>query len=903
MKHNRRLSKILLAGFGVIATTFTIGVGSYLTDNNTKGISIGISSIADKVVCYNETTDIYYTSIEKALDTANSNKTTADVIYVIPGTNPTIAKDCTISKEDTLILPYLSVSESGVLYRAIADGTMESTMAYDSIATQNKLANVYSNCSNITSTVTVDKNIAITNNGTLLIGGIQNGTGGGNVAGFVTTCAKMALSSGAKIQNNGKFVNFGYVVGEDTKETADPHIINAAGSTTYAPFVVVEHRGGTAFSNLYTDSVTKYKVNGFTGSPFNRFYFPSFVNTLTKYEGSATFTGIPDLHTNTPNQSNRCEVSIIGEGGLIDPQDNFSVTSFFTFEANNGTSDLTNGAIPKNYLNFYGSFNVNSLSLTVVGLSITTTSCYFPISCYYDVQLNKSENGKEAKVASAEQSIKILPGARLVIGESVSFSCPGLVNYAKYDQSKYNSGTGEAADINGEDGPIAYEKMNSDGVLIVNGSLSVTEFGGFVSTNTSDATATLTFEKKFVTAYEVSADKSSFYSFIMTSGGYVGSDSNMVSPMHVGYYVSSSKHWVTDIYEVSLSVKEGDTQSDPGEQGTFTITANCFPSPSLSSDDSITYSWSCPDGASLSSATGQTITLTTPANDGVEDIEYTVTCEANFTKRDGTAGDVETSGTFVASKIQTDYEASITADTYEIAYVDTDVYSEAKIMPSLKRNGESVTDYTVSYEIVDSKLPNQTKPTGTTTDVEYKDANDNMIAEINENGIVKPKGVAGTINVKAKFKSNNKTIAVAYLYREKDIHGKNITVHTINAFEKVSSSYADITKTRELVTVSYKGRYNDKKLTYVLFVYDIQVVSNSEIPTMNSSIEQAKGTLNDISTTSKYGKITNKNIADTTRYYHQITITSINNEDQSATLTFTVFGCSIKIQYSRTKHE
>ncbi len=893
MKPRKLKMRAFLAAFFVVVSSATVGFSSWVNEKNDIDANGSVSmDTKDRIVCYNETTNTYYTSIEKALSVGKENAS-SDVISVIPGVNPTISESCEISSEDTLVLPYSKSEGSDSLYKAVANGTMDSTAGYDSSTVSTQKTNVYKNCANITSIVTIASEKTLTNNGKLLIGGIQSGSGGGNIAGFVTTCAKMVLSQNAKIQNNGTFVNFGYVVGVDTKDTTEAHVINAAGSTTYGPFVVVEHRGGTAFSGLTSCD----------GSPFNRFYFPSFVNVLTRYEGAtndkgcASFTAIPDLYAG--DQHNRCEVSIIGPDGLIDPQENFSFLSFFTFEDSDGNASLSDGTMPRNYLNSYGSFNVNSLALNRP-VKLTTESCHFPISCYYDVQLNKAENGNLSVVSSEKQKIKILPGGSLIINESVSFSCPSLANYSAYSEDKYNSQTGEESDISGYACAVDYEKMGTDGILVVNGTLAVTELGGFVQT--SGGGAALSFATSSTKVYEVSMTKTTmsignkvlewaqFYNFTLSASGYVGVDSTTPSSMAASSYGSKDSYWLRDIYSLSLSVTEG--TSEAGASASYEITATCLPNETLSTN--VSYTWSCSkegesvDGC-LSSTTGQTVTLTTPANSTLEDINYTVTCTASFTKVDGTNGTVSvTSGNFVAKATEK------TKDTFTITS-DTSICSKAHIVSkAVDADGNDTTEtYTVSYEIVDEMVPTQSN-SGTNskplTSVSYKES-EQTLATIDDNGVVTPQGIAGKVKVKATFKIGNEEIGVVEL--EKDI-----VLHTIDIYSAASMlAMYNINKTREIPAVSGNG---DKKQD-VLFTYDIQLTTEPdnkpEPETTSTEVIVVNGSIV-VSTRDGY-EYKNFRSGNIVYYGRVIRITSKINENQSATLIFTVFGCSIPIKFVR----
>jgi len=117
-------------------------------------------------VCYSyansdSSTKTYYTSVEKALDKCNSDST-PQTIVVLVGVNPTIKRDCTIGKGDTLRIPY--------------DDALTSDNAK---ATETKTAVVKSTDSGLKSTLYVASGVILTNKGTLQISGKLSGGNGG----------------------------------------------------------------------------------------------------------------------------------------------------------------------------------------------------------------------------------------------------------------------------------------------------------------------------------------------------------------------------------------------------------------------------------------------------------------------------------------------------------------------------------------------------------------------------------------------------------------------------------------------------------------------------------------------------------------------------------------------------
>lgn len=103
--------------FCTLMVVFSVSIGFsdwvYPDNSGDKTASSKKPDVSDKVVCayFSGNSNKLY-SIEDALDKAASN-TTAETIFVKPGINPTISRNCTIAKEDTLILPYEGESFGG----------------------------------------------------------------------------------------------------------------------------------------------------------------------------------------------------------------------------------------------------------------------------------------------------------------------------------------------------------------------------------------------------------------------------------------------------------------------------------------------------------------------------------------------------------------------------------------------------------------------------------------------------------------------------------------------------------------------------------------------------------------------------------------------------------------------
>ena len=103
---NKLQTKILLV-LSLTGLATTIGFGAFLINSKTIEASYGVNENL-KPVAYIEGSNVQYSSIEKALEVANTlaQSGTVQNVYVIPGTNPTISRQCIVGSNVNLILPY-----------------------------------------------------------------------------------------------------------------------------------------------------------------------------------------------------------------------------------------------------------------------------------------------------------------------------------------------------------------------------------------------------------------------------------------------------------------------------------------------------------------------------------------------------------------------------------------------------------------------------------------------------------------------------------------------------------------------------------------------------------------------------------------------------------------------------
>ncbi|MCI6329860.1 MAG: hypothetical protein PUG37_06900 [Bacillales bacterium] len=624
--------------FLVISSFFNIGSSSFVVEGEAKKENITINE-GSKAVCYNARTGTKYTSIEKALLVAKEDTANNDTIYVIPGTNPTIMSDCEIASGDTLCLPYED------------DGT---THNYYSRENQSGVTFADSNASlvstNRKSLVTLNNDITITNNGTIEIGGILGtGVSGQKPTGHTTNSySEILMKSKSKIINNG-ILNINGYIKEDSKNNGS-QIENSSSSSVKMPFVIYDFRGGSYSYACYKENVM----------PFNNYDLPN-CQVLQKYYYGSKLTGMVTIYASawsTPDvlvlgtSSDTCLFKL--SSGYFTIKYNPSNVLYTTNDLSSSTTSTT-----ANYteIHSYGNISLSSLKISLsVGVSVTidTSKMYCPLGYKFQIFI-------ESGTLSIDNKMKFLGGSLLTVNSSGTLSCNANVSfYNDYIPAIETGGTN------------LYPSAFSSAVLVVNGTININSaFGGLIETtantgflntssNFSSSVSILEVLTSSGSSFLASADKTETNS--EDALAYLGSSSKPSSPSLLSAssnFESKGDYWylpLSDITSASISPSSGASAANTA--GVFELTASVLPVENSSSN--ISYSWSCDSGATLSSTSGQSVTLTTPANSSTSSNKtYNVTCTVTFTKSDGSTGSVSATGTFTATK----KNSCVTGDT------------------------------------------------------------------------------------------------------------------------------------------------------------------------------------------------------------------------------------------------
>lgn len=653
-----------------------VGESTWITFENSKTITYqsAVSLPSDcKKVAYtiDENKAItYYLTIESALE-----HTTSGIIYVIPGTNPTITRDCEIKSGVTLCIPY---DDNG-------DGTHS-----DYTNLENQSNNGFADkdadsvAKNRKNLITIASGVTLTNNGVLEVAGkVGVGNSSQRPSGFTLgDYCEMLLESDAKIQNNGSINLYGYI-----KESSSDNGSSVEHSSTgmlKMPFTIYDFRGGTFSSNAYTKN----------SMPFNYFDFPNcHANQLFNY--GSKLTGIALLYASNTYYSSEITVLSKESDDCLFKMSNGSVNikycpSTFGYTTADVSNTTTSSTANYTKVTIDGDLSLSSFVIKVSWYTFNSASVECPICYKYQI----TQNSGTLTIAN---KMKFLSGSSLTITEDAKCIINASTTFYEGYTPKMTVGSS------------AHSPQNMGRAkLIVNGELQLnSNFGGLINCSISGGTVVTSGEDetdednniigdKFKPYFETNEmlDNSNWVKHIEYAEAYALIDSKpstfRLKKGETYQLIANGNYWdnssSTDITSFTLDNPSG--TSDDKKAKTYTVTATHTYAGVTYSSSNITYNWQV-SSSSSESGTYTTIekpdstmlavkdnvaTFTTPAAT-LESVYYKLTCTISFDRIDGTADSMNlTSGIYEAY-----YSSSCILPTSRILMADG-TYKEAGLI-------------------------------------------------------------------------------------------------------------------------------------------------------------------------------------------------------------------------------
>ena len=386
-------------------------------------------------------------TIEDALSKAAS-LSTDNVVYVIPGTNPTIYKNCTIAKGDTLLLSY----EKETSY-VKSDGAAVETGGAFSYGDNAKMKN----------NITLSDGVILTNNGTIDLKGVLSGGGGGQAGSGQTSglYCNITLGNNSTINNYGTLLCFGFIQGQTGK------IKSYNGSQVELPFIIDDFRGGGATSSMVLNSGFREK-----SSYFNQFEISNIFSSLFVYYGANII-----CHTNIFSLKRYFHSSFILIG--------LTNALFILTDANSYMCMSVNSNRIASY-DIFGSMRMGLIEVKIGQYGISSDEFDLPISFRQRIKCHPFINDDGTIAQDAEVTLpnyyKLLPGAYFEISKRVKLTCQNRL---------FVYGANNFENLSPEGTPYPSTYISQGATFIVNGTFESAEFGGLVQTWEKGATITV----------------------------------------------------------------------------------------------------------------------------------------------------------------------------------------------------------------------------------------------------------------------------------------------------------------------------------------------------------------------------------------------------------------------------
>ena len=331
----------------------------------------------------------WYDDLNAASDEAAKidNKT---VVLAHGGTLP--AGDYTIDSGVTLLIPF---DDSNTLYTTVPGIETTGTEWIDLSSSWTK-PTAYR-------TLTMASGANISVDGAISISGKQSAKQGYNghptgKVGFIN----MQEGSNITINNSANLYAWGYITGSGTVTAKN-------GATVYEDFQVTDWRGGTAASKMLKNTQKVF--------PLTQYYVQNVEVPLTLEYGAKELGYISVIAS---KKLGKTSIPFIGDGSMFIISEGSSITKDYDETKDRLCVDID------------GNLTMGSLLIEVSGMSINSKDYVLPITNNLTVKVTSG-------TTEVSQSMAILPGAEIVVGEEAFFNLSTGTSLYVYDADNWNT--------------------------------------------------------------------------------------------------------------------------------------------------------------------------------------------------------------------------------------------------------------------------------------------------------------------------------------------------------------------------------------------------------------------------------------------------------------------------------
>lgn len=489
MRTRKSLIRTILAVITMPGLVSGIGFSSWITVSSQEIKTTDIKDNNARKVAYSTTTNLYYTTVEKALLETTSGGTT----YILPGKNPTINNDCSVGSGVTLCIPMTFNDANGTITAewdgSRTDGSGTNDDKYKTGIFKNIIIDGTHTPSDSTkekvnkyrmNQVFLNSKLTVEQDGHLYIGGV-NGSDENLVKNQVTgQYSEITMSSKASLDIKGEVTCWGYIKEADKSNNGSNVIVEKTG-TLKVPLVFYDFKGGNV-------SVAFYLAKIF---PLSQWDMPNIQSQLTVnyggklvgswllnmndtyFSGEAKILASDNAFFNMANENSKAVIKYNPSSYL------YTTWTDSSFWYKKGTKYDPNGKGLTNF-DLYGGGEFGTLSVSfklgVIPYDIVSSEFDLPINYRYQIGLH---NG----TFNLGNKIKFMPGSLLHVYEEATLNQTNNVIYIQsinYDEAS-------------KGGSYSYPELSSTSSigntarLIVDGTYNVNSgnFGGYVETNNS----------------------------------------------------------------------------------------------------------------------------------------------------------------------------------------------------------------------------------------------------------------------------------------------------------------------------------------------------------------------------------------------------------------------------------
>ncbi|MDY4622295.1 MAG: hypothetical protein SPC85_05115 [Eubacteriales bacterium] len=241
-------------------------------------------------------------------------------------------------------------------------------------------------------TLTLAEGASLTVNGGISVGGRYKCAAGGVSGGMTGAYGLISMESGSRItvKSGGTLYAWGFVTGSG-------NVTVESGGTVYEWYQIADFRGGTATLRIIFGNKKVF--------PFSQYFVQNVEAPMTINAGATetVYTGVYAL-----SKINNTSITFIGEDGM------FNLTSGSVTKEYDGSTDRL-------MLTINGEMELNSLSLNLAGINVSSADYVLPITNNISLEIaSGSLTVNQTTSLLAGVDVTVCRGAELVISEGYS---------------------------------------------------------------------------------------------------------------------------------------------------------------------------------------------------------------------------------------------------------------------------------------------------------------------------------------------------------------------------------------------------------------------------------------------------------------------------------------------------